>query len=306
MTPVLGFRLPPTPVGGLARALAEAVRLWATAPSLHLIIVLAMVLAQPGLPTAQPPETPAFDVASVKPNRSGDQESASIVQPGGRYTATNVTLRMLVKSAYGLHDDQLVEGPSWINTDRFDIAAKAEGYPTAPGFRDQARLMLRPLLADRFKLVLRPERRELPVYALVLTRPDGGFGPQFRRSYSGDCSGPPKAMRIAPGGKEPEIPLSCGAEVYRLGHLAARGMPLSLFVLNISRWTDRVVIDGTGLEGKFDWEVQWIPDDLSHDTAPDGPSLFAAVREQAGFRIDRRRSSVEVLVVEKAERPDPD
>ena len=288
--------------------LASGFRLGAAACRLHPVIVVAMALMQPGLPTAQPAATPSFDVASVKPNRSGDRESASFVQPGGRYTATNVTLRMLVKSAYGLHDTQLVGGPSWINTERFDVAAKAEGYPTAAGFRDQARLMLRPLLAERFKLVVKPERRDLPVYALVVARPDGGFGPQFRRFESGDCDGPPKAMRIAPGGSEPEAPLPCGAEIYRLGHLAARGMPVSVFVLNISRWTDRVVIDGTGLEGRFDWEVQWVPDDLTSDRtiAPEGPSLFAAVRDQAGFRIDRRRSSVEVLVVERAERPDPD
>src|SRR5207244_13290253 len=86
---------------------------------------------------AQAADSPTFDVASVKANHSSDEESASFVQPGGRYTATNVTLRMLVKSAYGLHDHQLIGGPSWINSERFDIAAKAEGYTTPSAFRDQ-------------------------------------------------------------------------------------------------------------------------------------------------------------------------
>jgi uncharacterized protein (TIGR03435 family) len=230
------------------------------------------------------------------------------VQPGGRYTATNVTLRTLLKSAYGLHDDQLIGGPGWIDADRFDIAAKAEGYATPSAFRDGARLMLRPLLADRFKLVVRHERRDLPVYALVLARADGRFGSQFRRSDAGDCNGFPKAMQPTPEATEPEIPLPCGAEVYRPGHLAARGMTLSNLALNVSRWADRVVVDRTGLEGKFDWDVQWVPDNLSPDPAsrPEGPSLFSALQEQAGLGIDRARAPVEVLVVESVERPDPD
>jgi uncharacterized protein (TIGR03435 family) len=257
---------------------------------------------------AQSAGNPTFDVASVKPNHSNDEESASVVLPGGRYAATNVTLRTLVKSAYGLHDNQLVGGPSWINSERFDVIAKAEGYTTPSAFRDQARLMLRPLLADRFKLVLRRDRRDLPVYALVLAKSGGGFGPQFRRSDARDCNGVLKAMSTVAGAAEPAAPLPCGAEIYRPGHLAARGMALSNFVLNVSRWTDRIVVDRTGLEGKFDWDLQWIPEDLTVDStgAPEGPSLSAALRDQAGFRFERQRSSVELLVVEGAERPESD
>jgi bla regulator protein blaR1 len=256
---------------------------------------------------AQTQSNPSFEVASVKPNKSGDQASSSFVLPGSRYTATNVPLRTLVKSAYGLHDTQLVGGPNWINTERFDIRAKAEGYITASAFRDQARLMLRPLLADRFKLVLRRERRDLPVYALV--KAGTGFGPQIRRTEPRQCNELAVAVPPAPGGAEPGIPLICGAEVYRAGHLAARSMALSNLVLNVSRWTDRVVVDRTGLEGKFDWDLQWVPDDLTPDSAsppPEGPLLFAALREQAGLKLERGRDSVEVLVVESVERPQPD
>src|SRR5262249_7802831 len=96
----------------------------------------AIVLA--GRPLwSQSSQTSTFEVASVRSNHSGDSESASFVQPGGRYTATNVTVRMLMKSAYGVHDNQIIGGPSWINTDRFDITAKAAGYATAAEFRDQ-------------------------------------------------------------------------------------------------------------------------------------------------------------------------
>lgn len=253
---------------------------------------------------AQSADGPTFDVASVKSNHSGDKESAAFVQPGGRYTATNVTLRTLVKSAYGLHDNQLVGGPRWINTERFDIAAKAEGYTTPSAFRDQARLMLRPLLADRFKLVLRRERRNLLVYALVKAGRD--FGPQFRRSDASFCGDVPRAMPPASDAAEPGAPLPCGAEIYRLGHLAARDMVLSNFVLNLSRWTDRVVVDQTGLQGKFDWDLQWVPEDLTTGSVPEGPSLVTALRDQAGFTFEGRRSSVEVFAVESVERPAPD
>ena len=268
---------------------------------------VAILLSGGFLCAAPPAETPIFDVASVKPNHTGDAESASYTRPGGRYVAANVTLRMLVKSAYGLHDNQLLGGPDWINTERFDIAAKAEGYATASAFRDQARLMLRPLVADRFKLVLKQERRELPAYVLVLAKPDGSFGPQFRRSNSDEC-GATKAMQTARGAAEPEAPLPCGAEIYRLGHLAARGMALSALALNVSRWTDRVVVDQTGLQGRFDWEVQWVADDLTPESPSpqDGPSLFAALRAQLGLKVERRRASVEVFLVQSAERPDPD
>ena len=100
-------------------------------------------------------QQPAFDVVSVKPNVSGDERSASYVQPGGRYTASNVTLRMLIKTAYQVHDDQIVGGPDWMETARFDVNGKAaDTTPTAMAFIDLARLMLRRALEDRFNLTL--------------------------------------------------------------------------------------------------------------------------------------------------------
>jgi len=252
-------------------------------------------------------QSPAFDVASVKASRSVAEESSSVVMPGGRYSATNVTVRMLMRSAYGVHDTQIVGGPSWINTERFDIEAKKEGRTTASGFRDEARLMIRPLLADRFKLVVRREQRDMPVYALVFAQPDRRFGPQMRRSDPGTCQGP-ATLATAQGAAEPALPLPCGAEVYRPGHLAGRAVTLSLYVLNLARWTDRVVVDRTGLDGTFDWDLQWTPDDAPVDgaIAPGNPPLLTALREQAGFTLARQRAAVDVLVIEHVEPPDPD
>jgi uncharacterized protein (TIGR03435 family) len=111
------------------------------------------------------------------------------VQPGGRYTATNVTVRTLVKSAYGLQQDvQVVGGPRWIETEPFDIVAKAEGNPSIDVFRDQERMMLRTLLTERFTLAFHRETREVPIYALVVARTDRKLGPQLLPSIPFVCA----------------------------------------------------------------------------------------------------------------------
>jgi uncharacterized protein (TIGR03435 family) len=168
--------------------------------------------------------------------------------------------------------------------------------------------MVRPLLADRFKLALRREPRELPVYALVVARTNQ-FGPQFRRSDEHNCAGPPTMIQPAAGAKEPAVPLPCGADLFRPGHLSARGMTLTNMLVALNRFAmDRVVVDRTGLTGKFDWEIQWTPDELTAVNPPpsEGPSVFDAFREQAGLRLEARKDTAEVLVIDHAERPIPD
>src|SRR3954467_11956679 len=138
------------------------------------LLVAAVTLAAFVIVRAQEPKPPAFDVASIKPAADPTSFSFSMVQPGGRYIGQNMPLRLLIKTAYGVHDSQIIGGPSWIDSDHWDINAKAEGYKgTTTTFRDEARLMVRPLLADRFKLVLHHEQRELPVYALVVAKANG-------------------------------------------------------------------------------------------------------------------------------------
>jgi hypothetical protein len=98
--------------------------------------IVSAVIGAAALLSAQHPGSPSFEVASVKPHRSVDQTSSSVVQPGGRYTATNATVRMLMRTAYGAHDDQIVGGPNWTSSERFDIVGKAEGNPPTTTFRD--------------------------------------------------------------------------------------------------------------------------------------------------------------------------
>jgi uncharacterized protein (TIGR03435 family) len=251
----------------------------------------------------------SFDVAAITPNRSGDEEFGSYVEPGGRYTARNVTLHTLIKTAYGVHDSQIAGGAAWIGNDRWDIVAKAEGYAQPAAFRDTARLMLRPLLADRFRLSLRHEQRELRVYALVVAKANGEVGPQFRRNDERECDRRVPPIPPVADAKEPAVPLPCGADMFRPGHLAARDMTVNHLVVALNRFNiDRVVVDQTRLKGKFDWEIQWTPEALTvaDVAAREGPTVFDAFREQAGLRLQPKRAPVDVLVIDHVERPTPD
>ena len=249
---------------------------------------------------------PAFEVVSVKPNASGDANSTSIVLPGARYTATNATLRMLIKTAYQVHDDQIASGPGWMNTDRFDVTARGAGNPAPAEFVNQARLMLRAALADRFQLMLRRETREIAVYTLMPARRDGRFGPQFRRADE-TCSGPSTPLPVASDAPEPIPDLPCDGGFSRAGHIGARARDFSTLLRSLSTWTDRVLIDRTELSGRFDWDLQWTPESSSPEVGTDADRLplVTALREQLGMRLEAQRSAVEVLVVDRAERPRP-
>jgi uncharacterized protein (TIGR03435 family) len=213
---------------------------------------------------------------------------------------------MLIKTAYQVHDDQIVGGPGWVNTDRFDLTARGEGNPSTTAFITQARLMLRPALADRFGLVLRRETRVIPVYALRQVRSDRGLGPQLRESPN--CSGPATPLPAAPDALEPVPDFPCGTGFSRGGHLGARGSEFSVLVRQIGTWTDRVLIDRTALANRYDWDMQWTPEPLTPDisVAPNRLPLETALRDQLGFKLEPGRDSVEVLVIDRAERPRPD
>ena len=273
----------------------------------HLIPVIVAMTWVAAL-VAQAPKDLAFDVAAIKPSADTPAFSYSQVQPGGRYIGHNMTLRLLLKTAYGVNDSQIIGGPSWIDSDHWDINAKAEGYTDAAAFRDTARLMVRPLLADRFKLVLHHEQREIPVYALVPAKANE-FGPKLRRNDERDCDKALPLLAPVEGAAEPAGLMPCGADGFNPRHLWARAMTLNYLLIGLSRTSlDRVVVDHTGLTGKFDWEVQWIPDDLRVDAAsrPDGPSIFQAFRDQLGLKLEPARDRVDVLVVDHAERPQTD
>jgi uncharacterized protein (TIGR03435 family) len=292
--------------------------------------IVAVVSGIADVLAAQTPTSPAFEVASVKPNTSGDGRIMTQVQPGGRYVATNITVRLLIRNAYQLQDFQISGGPSWLGADHFDIAAKAGGdvsnpFSTQPGSGPTPlQLMLRALLAERFKLVVRNESRELPTYALVLARSDSRLGPRLIRSTV-DCA----AMSAArgrgdappPGPPSPDERPTCGMRI-GFGNLSAGGVTVSQFANSVAMFVNRTVLDRTGLDGNFDIDLTWTPDQMpprpagtppdqpvrvnGADIDPNGPSIFTAVQEQLGLKLDSTKGPVDVLVIDSVERPTAD
>ncbi len=269
-------------------------------------------------PTTPTEKAPAFEVASVKPNKSLSALMGPPFQPGGRFTMTNRTLKALILFAYSgsipLQDDQISGGPNWIDSDRFDVVAKMEGdlpLPLGTATVQRVRLMLRTLLADRFRLTLHMETRDLPVYALTMASSDGRLGPQLRRSDI-DCT---KLPPPPSGPLNPDAPLPlCNFLSAGSGLLNFRGVPIGV-LSRLAANVGRLVIDRTGLTGNFDLDLTWTPDQLTPGpalpaalarSAPDSPSIFTAVQEQLGLRLESTRAPVDVLVIDRAEQPTPD
>jgi uncharacterized protein (TIGR03435 family) len=268
---------------------------------------------------APDPNVPLYyEAASVKPNKSGEQGSSIRRQPGGRLTSTNMPLRALITFAYQLQPFQLVGDPDWIRNENFDIVAKMEGDPppVAPGSGpDPHMLAMRTLLADRFKLTVHRETREMDIYALVLARPDSAPGPNLRRTTT-DCEALMAANRGGPPPQAPgpNAPFQCGMRG-TFGRLVANSMPLGLFANNLSGRMQRVVVDRTGLTGNWDFELTFaqeppqgpLPPGVELPPAdPNAPSLVTAIQEQLGLRLQSTKGPVEVLVVDAVERPTPD
>jgi uncharacterized protein (TIGR03435 family) len=286
--------------------------------------LLVLVCASVALSTATTAQQtgnargPEFDVASIKPNKSGGQQSASAVRPGGLYVATNVTLRMLIQSALNVRDQQIVGGggADWVSIDRFDVTGKVEGNPPPDVFREQMRPMLARLLSDRFALRTHREQRELPVYALMLARDDARLGPELKRADPGCADAPARGTSAPtpPGGQPP-----CGGGFNRRGEMLARAVPFSRLVTELSGWVDRIVVDGTKITGAYDWHLKWDPNatlqlstGTGRGTASDTPieqqgvSLFTAIREQLGLELKVQRGPIEVVVIDSAQTPSPD
>jgi len=235
-----------------------------------------------------------FEVVSVKLNRSVQRGGSSKLQPG-RYSGTHVTLRRMINVAYSpLLGLQLVGGPDWIDSVGFDVEAKAAGNPTP----EQLRMMMRNFLADRFKLRVHHETRELPAYALVLARADGKLGPRLVRSDV-DCAPGPEQPNPKPAspGNGPSCGFSIGDTTLRSKSTTMERLAAELSL------TGRQVLDRTGLTGSFDVELEWTPDAIDPATQPNGPSIFSALQEQLGLKLEAIRAPMEILVIDSAEKP---
>ena len=268
---------------------------------------------------AQPPLT--FEVASIKPNKSGESQLLGLgfLRGGGEFVATNVTVRDLLRTAFSRRAfdvRQFVSAPGWIDEERFDIAAKLAGaLPRQPDeyVRAQASLV-RSLLEERFKLVIHTEQREIPAFALMKANRNGTLGPKLVPSTV-DCAAlfAARAKGEAPSPTEGSVPKCTIAPLP--GHLLASAVMLSQFAGALSFNVGREVVDRTGLSGPYDIDLQWTPDqgfsgpDTGAGLPPppsDAPSIFTALQQQLGLRLQSAKAPVDVVVIDHVDRPTPD
>ena len=303
---------------------------WSTLLAACIASPTAMARPQDQVPTpspSSPSAEPRFEVTSVK--RSGPappQGSFRLgMQPGGRFTVTMMPVGSLITMAYGVQRFQLVGGPSWINSDRFDINAIAEDVPqqpTSPGTPNRMQLLLRSLLKERFALVVHNETRELPLSYLVMAREDGKLGERLRPSAV-DCrallaarakeGGPPRPVEPPKPGEVPQCGMMGG-----FGRIAAGSVTMANLASMLAGMLNRPVYDRTNLTGNFELQVDYTPDQMPQlppgATLPpgftlpssDGPSLNTALQEQLGLKLDATRGPVDVLVIDSVEQPMPD
>jgi uncharacterized protein (TIGR03435 family) len=286
------------------------------------LVVGAMAVSAPSLMGqtsaplggAAPPNTtedikvPVFDVVSVKPNKSDSGMTRIMFKPDG-YSASNASLKMLVQGAYGIREELISGAPSWADSARFDIDAKVAGsdVDTLKNLsQEQRRSTLQPLLADRFKLKAHTETKQLPVYELVIAK--GGF--KLKEAAPGDA--------YTNGIKGPDGVARGGLIRTGRGQLTAQAVPMTSLANILSQQLHRTVLDKTGLTGKYDLELNWTPDQGSDpmfkgsdgspqrgDAAPDssGPSIFTALQEQLGLRLQSAKGPVETIVIDHVEMP---
>jgi uncharacterized protein (TIGR03435 family) len=255
----------------------------------------------------------SFEVASVKPDHSRSSGSHINISDPSRFNATNVTAKFLITYAYNMRDFQVSGGPSWIASDRFDIVAKIED-PLAqqiqkllPAQRqDQIRLLVRSLVADRFKLSVTHETKELPVYALVVAKGGSKLKEVPPPDAQGSAGSPPRV--VSPGAAPAQLqPGGFGMDIDNgKASLTARAVSISNFVGMLSQSLDRPLVDQTGLKGTYDITLKWTADDGPGGTErseTEGTSIFTALQEQLGLRLESMKGPVDTIVIDHIEEP---
>ena len=277
-----------------------------TPPTVAVFLILSGgAIAQ----VAQPDAKPQFEVASIKP-AAPDARGTSVRPIGNGVSIGNMTLKEMIVLAYRIQPFQVSGGPAWLDSVHYDITAKSENAPKL----DEIPRMIQALLADRFRLALHHESKELPIYAIVLGRKDGKLGPNLVESKEGSCT-PVDPTKPPPPPKPGEPPLlGCGGMMTGLDRLRAVGMRIA-GLESLSSLLGRTVVDKTGLAGTYDMNAEWTLDDnqlanvtppgAPRPTPPDnaGPSIFTAFQEQLGLKLESQKGPVDILVIDRAEKP---
>ena len=257
-------------------------------------LLAAMALGQ--LAVAQSPDL-AFEVAAIRRNTSESTGGGGGPRPGGRYRLTNMPVRSLVAVAWNLPGHRVLDGPDWIGVERYDLEATTKESPT----REELQGMLRALLRDRFKAVVRVEQRELPVYHLVPARADGTLGPELERTPF-NCDDPEARKQAAATIPSRPGRMLCGFASNE-GSLDGGGVTMDTLALILASPAGRPVLNRTGLAGGYNLTLKWTPS-LGTDAPPgDAVSIFTAVQEQLGLRLQSGTAPLDVAVIERIERP---
>ena len=253
-------------------------------------------------PVSEDIKVPDYDVVSIKPDKSGVFMVRVMNKPDG-FSASNVTLKMLLQNSYGIREDLIFGGAGWVDSTHFDVEAKvaAQDVDTFKKLNHaQQRLMLQKALAERFNVKVHTETKQLPVYDLVVVNSaklvKANAGDTYANGIKGfDGIGHAGMVRMEPG------------------KLTGQGIPISDLVNLLAQRLHRTVIDKTGLKDKYDLTMTWAPDEESdpmfHGTGNDqqsdssGPSIFTALQEQLGLKLQSDKGPVETLVVDHAEMP---
>jgi uncharacterized protein (TIGR03435 family) len=254
-------------------------------------MLAATALAAAGLLHAQTESQPqrlSFEVASIKPSEPGGRGGGIRAMPGGQtYVAQNVPLRLIIMLMYKITDSQIVGGPAWMDKDLYDIEAKAP----KPSSLDQLHEMFQNLLADRFKLQFHRATKEIHAYVMTVDK----SGSKLKENLSAE----PFDFPIKPGGP---------------GKIVATHVDMRYFCWWIAQRFNTPVVDQTGLKGFYDFTFDWMPDlppppppDAAPERIriqpPDPGSMFSALREQLGLKVESRKAPVEVFVIDHVERP---
>ena len=275
------------------------------------LLASATLVAGQASPPGSPAAAPAFEVASIKRNTSGDGFISIGMHPGGRLTMTNTHARQLIIRAYQVQPFQILGGPSWLTSDRFDITAKAADPDATP---QQMNLMLQALLAERFKLKVHTETRDSDVYKLVKARPDGKLGESLKPAAV-NCG----AMRGRPGGPGGPMP-NCRMTIAP-GRLEVLGQPMASLASTLGTQMGRPVLDETGLTGAYDFTLTFMPDSGGRGLPPgmpppgapelppidpNAPALTTALIEQLGLKLESGKGPVEMIVIDSIAHPTED
>jgi len=254
---------------------------------------------------------PMFEVASIKRDTSSEGNARVTDAPGGRFIASRIPLRRVIQFAYRGNED-FIGGPDWIDSDRWNIEAKAADgtVPPRTGLPDMTTpdtiaLMVQSLLEDRFQFKAHTETRNLPLFELTVAK----GGPKMKLS---EDQTPPAALQGA-GGRG--TGLTRGAMRLGRGDFEGQAQTMEIFAKALGAlYAGRPVIDKTGLKGLYDIKLQWNPDPVLNgpaappaagngSTAPSGPSLFTAIEEQLGLKLESSRGPLPVLVIDNVQKP---